>query len=229
MHRPRSVATLRLCAGSASCLSCSRSSFARSCPPTARAGAVHADRDRDKIFDDLEPQLTEPAPRPVLVSLREPASAARLGAIERRGGRSRRRSPGCGSSTRSRPRATPAQIRALAARARRGARRGGRRSSCRSASPRRRPSASRAPARTCPGLTATGLVAAVIDSGHRHRRCPTCRAAKVIGVQGPRQRARPTPYDDHGHGSLVSEHPRRQRRERRRGPRRRARRPRSSA
>ncbi len=168
-------------------------------PATAQAD-VHADRDRDKLFDDLEPQLTGSGRLPILVSLNDEASTARLDRITEAVG-------DLGNVTRLRvvdafaAKATPAQIRALA-----------RRSDVAhveedskvvefGVSAQNAFGVTRA-REDIPGLDGEGLVAAVVDSGI-DTTIPDLPPSKVIGwkdlVLG-----RETPYDDTVHGTLVS-------------------------
>ena len=168
-------------------------------PATAHA-EVHADRDRDKLFDDLEPQLTGSERLPILVSLNDEASAARLDRITDAVG-------DLGHVTRLRvvdafaAKATPAQIRALA-----------RRSDVAHVEEDAKVVEFGVSAQSAfgvtrarediPGLDGEGLVAAVVDSGI-DTTIPDLPPSKVIGwkdlVLG-----RETPYDDTVHGTLVS-------------------------
>jgi serine protease AprX len=169
------------------------------CPSTAQAG-VDTDLDRDKVFDDLERRLTDRSIQPILVKLREPATAARVDAIEDALG-------DLGSIERLRlvdafaARATREQIQSLA----------------------RRPDVAHVEEdalvvpfgvtaqaafgvtrarEDIPDLDGEGLVAAVIDSGI-DTTMPDLPASKVVAfkdfVNGST-----VPYDDLGHGSLVS-------------------------
>ena len=139
--------------------------FALGVAPAASASAVvHADRDRDKVSDDLEPALTGSQRLPILVSLDARASAERVDAIERDVG-------DLGPVTRLRlvdafaARADAGRRFARWPRAGRRARRGGCAGRARSAS-RRRPAFGVARAREdIPDLDGHGLVAAVIDTG----------------------------------------------------------------
>ena len=189
-------------------------------PGAALGGAVRADRDRDKVFDDLEPRSSgigaAPGPRVAARTGERGAGAAHRA----RGRRARVTSRACAWSTRSRRGRRPRQIRALARRpdvahveddamavAVRRQRAGVVRDRPRPRGP-SRPRRARARRR-----------------GHRHRdrhrdagpgRRARCSAFKDL-VNG-RDRA---PYDDIDHGSLVAEHPGRHRRQRARGARRR--------
>jgi serine protease AprX len=167
---------------------------------TAATAAVHSDRDRDKIFDDLEPALAQQASRPVLVSLASPAGAAHLQRIERAVG-------DLGPVVRFRlvdafsARATPRQIRALA-----------RRSDVRHVEENATvipfgvtAQAAFGVARAredLPALDGRGLVAAVIDSGI-DTSLPDLPPSKVLGFKDFVQ-DRAEPYDDAPHGSLVA-------------------------
>jgi serine protease AprX len=169
--------------------------------PTVNASAaVHADLNHDKIFDDLESALARPAARPILVSLAAPATLARVRDIERAVG-------DLGQITRLRlvdafsARATPRQIRALALRA-----------DVRHVEEDARVVPLGVTAQTSfgvtraredlPGIDGRGLVAAVIDTGI-DTTAFDLPPAKVIGFKDL-VNGRTEPYDDVGHGSLVS-------------------------
>src|SRR4051812_17085288 len=50
--------------------------------PATAGAAMQADRNGDKVFDDLAADLGGSAPRDVIIALNEPATAARVRAIE---------------------------------------------------------------------------------------------------------------------------------------------------
>jgi serine protease AprX len=164
----------------------------------AASATVRADRDHDKVFDSLD--LDGVAPRPVLVALREPATASAVREVEQDVG-------ALSHVTRLRlvdafsARATPAQIRALA-----------RRSDVDhveddavaipfGVAGQASFGVTRA-SEDLPDVDGRGLVAAVIDSGIDPTMADLA-GAKVVGFKDF-VNDRTVPYDDLGHGSLVS-------------------------
>ena len=162
------------------------------CPRPCAAAAAHADRDGDKVFDDLAARLSGTAPRDVLVALRAPASAARV--------RRDRGARWASSATRHAPAPRRRVHGARDAGAGRGARRArGRRArrGGRGRGPVRRQRARRV--RRDPGARGHPRPRRARAWSRRSstrastRRCPTCRAAKVIALQGLRRTGAPRP------------------------------------
>lgn len=162
--------------------------------------APAADRDGDKVFDALQATLGAAGPHAVIVALRRPATAGRVEDIEGDVG-------DLGPVRRLRlvdaftAEATPAQIRALAARADVAHVEEDARVVPFGVSAQASFGLTKA-REDLPGLTGEGRVAAVIDSGI-DTTMPDLPASKVVAF-ADLVAGREAPYDDLGHGSLVA-------------------------
>lgn len=170
-------------------------------PCGAAQAAPAADRDGDKIFDDLETQLGGSGAHPVIVALQASASAGRVDDIEADVG-------GLGPVRRLRlvdaftAVATPDQIRALAAREDVAHVEEDARVVPFGVTAQASFGVTRA-REELPGLDGAGLVAAVVDSGV-DTGMADLPPSKVVAF-ADLVNGRAAPYDDLGHGSLVSD------------------------
>jgi serine protease AprX len=174
--------------------------LAAAVPPPARAAIVR-DRDPGKVYGALEQRMSGDARVPVIVSLHAPATAARVARIERAVG-GLHDADALHIVPAFAVRARPAQIRALARRPDVAGIEEDAKAVALSVSAQDAFGISQARSQI-PGLDGHGQVAAVIDSGIDPD-MPDL-AGKIVGWKDLTATPRDTPYDDAGHGSLVSD------------------------